>query len=60
MLLPTIVRLISQGFWTTTPRDFYHPNQLSTVLPGVVVQTCWLITSLLSAIDPKLVNDSNS
>ena len=45
---------LSQSLWTTTPKNFYHPNQLSircvvysfnswaTVPLSVVVQTHWL------------------
>ena len=47
--MSTLIKL-SQGIWTTTPKNFYHPNQLNkmrsleflipvTLRLGVVVQT---------------------
>ena len=49
-----IIARLSQSLWTTTPKNFYHPNQLSircvvwsfnswlSVLLSVVVQIHWL------------------
>ena len=47
-----MIARLSQRVWTTKPKNFYHPNQLSTtcviksywltVLLGVIVQKRWL------------------
>ena len=54
ILTATTPHYLSQGFWTTTTKNFYHPNKLSTrcmvqsfnswsIVPfGVAVQTRWL------------------
>ena len=58
---PTLLARLSQGLWTTTPKNFYHPNQHSTrcvlesfnswltVRPGVVVRTRWLNLATVDA-----------